>query len=177
MFFRISKQIQTTCRQTRGDLSDIARLNRSYLKNNSRSQSDQRAHSLDWQHGGPMGSQQGPREALLKIPPPGSRAPADGGFPLAVLNTRGAGEGSARSGLEAKQQSGGLLHRAARAVVSERTERTEGIKHQLRAAERGWGRGGALLSVYEVTEKTSVSTGGKTFQQLFIHFLVFFTGC
>ncbi|KAG8014038.1 hypothetical protein GBF38_016319 [Nibea albiflora] len=29
-----------------------------------------------------MGSQHDPREALLKIPPPGSRAPADGGFPL-----------------------------------------------------------------------------------------------
>lgn len=36
---------------------------------------------LDWRGAEPIGSRQDPREAPLKIPPPGSRAPADGGFP------------------------------------------------------------------------------------------------
>ena len=57
-----------------------------------------------------MESRHDPREALLKIPPPGSRAPADGGFPpLRETQRRGAG-GARAGGLEVKQQTGGLLH-------------------------------------------------------------------
>lgn len=63
-------------------------LNWSYLKNNSRRQctdtplDPQLCRSLNWQHREPIESSYDPSEALLKIPARGSRAPADGGFPL-----------------------------------------------------------------------------------------------
>lgn len=79
------------CGQTRGDLADIMCLNRSYLEITPEVSAPQSAAGrparpffflFDWQLWQPIGSQHDPREALLKIPPPGSRAPADGGFPL-----------------------------------------------------------------------------------------------
>ncbi|KAK2822184.1 hypothetical protein Q5P01_022249 [Channa striata] len=44
--------------------------------------SQTRSRMKEIKHAQPIGCRHCPREALLKIPSPGSRAPADGGFPL-----------------------------------------------------------------------------------------------
>lgn len=108
-----------TCRQTARDLTDIMCLNWSYLKISPEVSrwTTNRLYLLDWHYGEPIESQHDLREALLKIPPPSSRAPADGGFPLLRetrrldhADSRECAAGARADGLGVKQQTGWLFH-------------------------------------------------------------------
>lgn len=114
-------------------------LNWSYLKNNSRHQCTgapqdrQPSYFLKWRHWEPIESSYDPREALLKIPARGSRAPADGGFPL-LRETRRRTEGARASELGAHGMTFSLSWPVV--ALADKKDGNVGTKTPDRAAER-----------------------------------------